>query len=124
MRNIKKFGLSLQAALRGLGHAFTHERNFRYHVAVAVAVVIMMLFFDLQMWEYVVLVVVMVNVMVAELINTGFEKVVDILKPRINPVAKDIKDLAAGVVLLTAIAAVIIGIVILGPHVITMLSWL
>ena len=58
----------------------------------------------------------------AELINTAFEKLTDIIQPELHPKAKIIKDLAASAVLITAIFSVIIGLVILGPKIYQLLN--
>jgi len=55
-------------------------------------------------------------VLILELINTVVERVVDILKPRIHPYARLIKDLMAAVVLISSIVAVIVGIIIFYPY--------
>jgi len=52
----------------------------------------------------------------AEIMNTAFEKTLDIVEPHHHPQVKLIKDMAAGAVLVTAIAAVAIGIVIFTPY--------
>jgi diacylglycerol kinase len=54
-------------------------------------------------------------VLVAEALNTALEVVVDLAKPQWHPRAKIAKDVAAGMVLLAAVAAVVVGVVILGP---------
>jgi len=56
-------------------------------------------------------------VLIMELINTVFERVVDILKPRIHPYARVIKDLMAATVLITSIVAVIVGVIIFYPYI-------
>ena len=56
--------------------------------------------------------------LVMELINTVFERVVDILKPRVHPYARLIKDLMAATVLITSIVAVVVGIIIFYPYII------
>jgi diacylglycerol kinase len=54
-------------------------------------------------------------VWVAEFVNTSVEAVVDLLSPDIHPLAKVAKDVAAAAVLIAALAAVVIGLLILGP---------
>ena len=57
-------------------------------------------------------------VLVGEMINTGLEKLVDLISPDYNPLAGKIKDMAAGVVLVSSILAVIIGLIIYIPAII------
>lgn len=56
-------------------------------------------------------------VLIAELVNSLFERVIDYIKPEYHLHAKIIKDIAAGIVLLTASLSVIIGLIIFLPKV-------
>jgi diacylglycerol kinase len=57
-------------------------------------------------------VVTVMSVLVVEMINTAFELVVDMLSPEFHPIAKIIKDVAAGAVLIASISAFVIGILL------------
>jgi diacylglycerol kinase (ATP) len=52
----------------------------------------------------------------AEALNTAFEFLADAASPEFHPLVRDAKDVAAGAVLLTAVAAAIIGIIIFWPY--------
>jgi diacylglycerol kinase (ATP) len=58
----------------------------------------------------------------AEALNTAFEFLADAASPEFHPLVRDAKDVAAGAVLLTAVAAAIIGIIVFWPYV-TKLIW-
>ena len=58
----------------------------------------------------------------AEGLNTAIEAVVDLASPELHPLAEKAKDVAAGAVLLTAIAAVVIGLLVFGPHVVLLVE--
>ena len=58
----------------------------------------------------------------AEALNTAFEFLADAASPEFHPLVRDAKDVAAGAVLLTAIAASIIGVIIFWPYLHRMLS--
>jgi diacylglycerol kinase (ATP) len=53
----------------------------------------------------------------AEALNTAFEFLADAASPNPHPLVRDAKDVAAGAVLITAIAAAIIGAIIFWPHI-------
>jgi len=53
----------------------------------------------------------------AEALNTAFEFLADAASPEFHPLVRDAKDVAAGAVLITAIAAAVIGTVIFWPHI-------
>jgi len=117
MERIKQFSHSLRHALRGLGYAFRSEKNFQNEIVVTIIVVAAMIYFDLTRAEMVAIIFMIMTVLIMELINTVFERVVDILKPRIHPYARVIKDLMAATVLITSIVAVIVGVIIFYPYI-------
>ncbi|TSD06114.1 MAG: diacylglycerol kinase [Parcubacteria group bacterium Athens0714_12] len=116
MANFKRFFKSFHNAFKGLSHAFRYEQSFQFQIVVAVLVLILAFYFKLKVWEKISLVLVISSVLVLELINTVFEKLSDILKPRIHHYIKDIKDILAGTVLIATIAAIIIGLLIFMPY--------
>ena len=65
--------------------------------------------------EWALLVFTIALVLILEGLNTSIELAIDLASPRIHPFAKAAKDLAAGMVLIAAIAAVAVGGIILGP---------
>ena len=68
--------------------------------------------------EWAVLVLAMALVLVLEALNTAVELTVTLASPERHPLAKAAKDVAAGMVLIAAIASVVVGVVILGPRLI------
>jgi diacylglycerol kinase len=69
---------------------------------------------DINSWAVIVLI--MALVWVAEFANTAIEAVVDVVSPDHHPLAKIAKDVSAAAVIIAALAAVIIGLLILGPR--------
>ncbi len=117
MNRIKIFFRSSSYAMRGLSYALRKEKNFQNELAVAFVVILMMVYFHVKRTEIIVLLLVIASVLILELLNTIMERVVDILKPRVHPYARLIKDLMAGVVLISSIFAIIIGIIIFLPYI-------
>jgi len=117
MERIKQFSCSVWHAFRGLTHAFRYEKNFQNEVVIAILVVIAMIYFPTSRLENVALIGMIMAVLIMELVNTIFERVVDILKPRIHPYARIIKDLMAAAVLITAFVSIVIGIIIFYPYI-------
>lgn len=112
-----RFKRSLHHALDGIKYALLHERNFRIEIMVAFLVIFMIFFFKVKNWEAILLILMIMWVLIFELVNTVLERVVDILKPRIHPYARLIKDLMAAAVLITSIVSAIVGIIIFYPYV-------
>jgi len=104
-------------AIAGLKYVIKHEKNFQNELLAALLVIIGMAYFRVTRGEAVVLFLVIAGVLVMELFNTVVERVVDILKPRVHPYARLIKDLMAAGVLLTSILAVIVGLIIFIPYI-------
>lgn len=115
---MSKFIKSFGYALSGIGHAFKSQFNFRFHLIALLAVVIAGWYFHLTVTEWLWIIVVSVLVLTAELFNTAIEVLVDLVSPNIHPKAKIIKDVAAGAVLITAIGAVLTGLIIFIPKLI------
>jgi len=104
---------SLNSAFQGLVYSVRHQRNMRIHLAVAVGVLIGSAFLDLTKLEMVAVVLAIMFVLIAELINSAVEAVVDMLTDQYDPRAKAAKDLAAGAVLLAAINALVVAYLVL-----------
>lgn len=113
------FMLSLKHALEGIVVIYREERNFRKHLLAALIIVILGLLFKLHQQEWLWLFVAIFAVLILEMLNTIIENVVDLIVDyQFHPLAKKIKDIAAGAVLMTALFAVIVGGLIFIPHVI------
>ena len=69
-----------------------------------------------------ILVLVIGAVLFAELVNTAFEVLVDLVSPEYHPLAKQVKDLAAAAVLILAMFAVVIGVLLIGPPLLAQLG--
>lgn len=116
MEEFRRFRKSMNHALDGLKWAFSHEKNFKIEFFIGLIVLLFVFIFEVKIWETVVLLFMIMWVLIVELINTVVERVVDILKPRIHPYARLIKDLMAGVVLISAIVSIVVGVLIFYPY--------
>lgn len=97
---------------QGIVSAVKGQRNLRIHLTAAVYVTAFSFFYELSGTDYVLLMLTFSSVISAELINTAIEAAVDICSPEKNSLAKLAKDAAAGAVLVTAIFAVITGLIL------------
>lgn len=93
------------------------ERNFRIHMIVALFVIVAGIIVKLSTFEWSIIVLTIGLVMALEMVNTSIETLLDYVKPDLHPTAKVIKDIAAGAVLVAAIAAVVIGLLIFLPKI-------
>lgn len=104
------FHKSLQCAIRGVVRCLKNERNMRFHTVAALYVLFFSPFFHLSRAEFAVLFVTVGAVLSAEVFNTAAEELCDYVSPGFARRIGSVKDLAAGAVLLCALAAVGVGI--------------
>lgn len=117
MERIKQFSRSLSHAFRGLKYVVKNEKNFQNELIAGTIIIFAMMYYQTTRTETVVLMIIIMAVLIMELLNTIMERVVDILKPRVHPYARLIKDLMASSVLLTSILALVIGLIVFIPYI-------
>ncbi|MGZ3846644.1 MAG: diacylglycerol kinase family protein [Flavisolibacter sp.] len=106
---------SFRYAWDGIVSFFRWEHNAQIHLVVTILVAILSLTLKLANWEAVAVVFSVALVWVAEMFNTVVEKTMDYISTATHPQVKMIKDIAAGAVLITAIAALIVGCIVFIP---------
>ena len=116
MNIIKRFLKSLRNALRGVLTAFKEENSFRIQLAVSLVVGVLIFLLPLRRWERSLLVLAIGAVLVLELLNSIVERFVDMVKPRMHDYVRQIKDLSAAAVLITALTALVLAIIIFWPY--------
>jgi diacylglycerol kinase (ATP) len=107
MRGLR-FIESLNAAVEGFIYAMRTERNMRVHFLAAIFLVLLGIYLSFNAIELTILCLTITLVLTAEMINTSIELIVDLIKSELHPMARIIKDVAAGGVLVTAINACIV----------------
>ncbi|QQS61087.1 MAG: diacylglycerol kinase [Candidatus Moraniibacteriota bacterium] len=115
---LRLFLKSFHHAFSGLQYAYRHERNFRIECFFALVVIIALFSFPMDVWKQVILIIMIGWVLSAELANTIVERIVDMVKPKLHPYVRVIKDLMAATVLLSSVFALIVGILIILPYII------
>src|SRR5215831_1156205 len=113
VRISRKNGLSgFRYAQEGILHCFRTQPHMRFHFVTLAAVLLSGMLLNLDNRDMLVLVFAITLVIVAEMFNTAVEAIVDMITENYNPAAKLAKDVAAGAVLLSAMNAVIAGVLI------------
>jgi diacylglycerol kinase (ATP) len=102
-------------AFRGWGHVLQTQYNAWIHSLIAALVIAMGAWLEITARDWAIIVLTISMVFMAEFINTAIEAVVDLASPALHPLAKVGKDVGAGAVLVAALAAIIVGLLILGP---------
>lgn len=107
---------SFRYAIAGIKHVIRTQQNAWVHLSVTCLVLLVSAWLGLSRLEWAIILLIIALVWMAEFLNTALEIIVDLASPEKHPLAKIGKDVGAGAVLITAIIAVIIGLIILGPH--------
>lgn len=102
-------------AFHGWAYVLTTQRNAWIHSLVATLVILVGLWLQLSFQDWAILILTIAMVFTAEFINTAIEAVVDLASPTHHPLAKVGKDVGAAAVLIAALAAILVGLLILGP---------
>lgn len=97
-------------AFRGLFQTICDERNFRIHLVAVCLVSCFAALYGVSVGQAVILVILYAVVLSLELLNTALEHVVNLASPQWSAVAKKAKDAAAGGVLISAIASVVVAV--------------
>jgi diacylglycerol kinase len=103
---------SFRYAGRGLRLA-SHDRNMRIMLLAALVVVSLAISYDVSQASWAVLMLCVGGVLSAEALNTAIERLADQVERRYQHEIRDIKDLAAGAVLVTAGIAATVGTITL-----------
>ena len=106
---------SFRYAFHGWGHVMRTQQNVWIHSTIAVIVFILALWLRLPPRDWAILILTSGMVFSAEFVNTAIEAVVDLASPDKHPLAKIGKDVGAAAVLVAALAAILIGLLLLGP---------
>lgn len=106
---------SFRHAFRGLFYVMKTQRNAWIHTAITLAVCALGIWLEISLIEWAIIILTIAMVFMAEFINTAIEAVVDLASPNKHPLAKIGKDVGAAAVLVSAIASVLIGLLILAP---------
>lgn len=112
---------SFRHAGAGIWRMIQCQHNAWIHAAVTIVVLTMGLAFQLSGQEWCWIILAISIVWTAEALNTAFEFLADAATPDFDPIVRAGKDVAAGAVLITAVAAAIIGAIIFWPHVAALL---
>jgi len=103
-------------AFAGISYLIRTQRNVRIELAIGVVVLIVGAWVVVTPVEWAVLVLTIAFVLAMEALNTAIELAVTLASPERHPLAKAAKDVSAAMVLIAALASVIVGAIVLGPR--------
>lgn len=125
LKELKDRVRSFGYAWEGIVYLVKSQHNAWIHLIVTVLAIGVGFWLGISRSDWGLLVLAMMGVWMGEAVNTAVEAIVDMVQPDFHPMAKIAKDVAAGGVLLSAVAAAIVGLLILGPPLVeTIGAWL
>jgi diacylglycerol kinase len=112
-------------AFAGLWYLLSTQRNAKIHALLGLIATALGVVVGLDRYEWLALVLTIAIVLAAEGVNTAVEAAVDLAASDYHPLAKIAKDVGAGTVLVTAIASLVVGLILFLPHLLPIvLNWL
>lgn len=114
--NLKKQLRSFGYAWKGIACCVGKEQNLGFHLIATLLVIVAGCYFHITRTEWMLVILCIGLVIAAELFNTAVETLVDLVSPQRHPMAGRVKDIAAGAVLVCAIAAAVVGLLIFVPY--------
>lgn len=122
LNRLRAHRVSFQHAFDGFIHVFKAHPNFRFHLFATFCAGFFGVYFRINTMEWLILVFTVNMVLVAEMINTAIESMVDLITMEHRQDAKIAKDVSAAMVLVSATFAIVVGMFIFLPKIITYFS--
>jgi diacylglycerol kinase (ATP) len=113
---------SFRYAWYGLALMLRSQHNAWLHAFASLCIVGAGVVFGLTDGEWCWIILAIMAVWTAEALNTALEFLADASTPEFHPLVKCAKDVAAGGVLISALGSVVIGLLVLGPHLLDFLN--
>lgn len=113
---------SFKYALEGVFFAIKHNQNIRIHIFAAILVTTLSITLKVNHFEIGILAIMILLVISTEMINTSIEEMTDLITNEHRKEAKIAKDVAAGMVLITSLGSVAVGVLILLPYILRVLK--
>ncbi|GAB5406327.1 MAG: diacylglycerol kinase family protein [Aureliella sp.] len=115
---VKKF----QNAFRGIPAGVRGQSSFTVHFAFTAGVLVLAKMLQCQRWEWVILLLCIGVVLTAELFNSALEHLARGLCSEQNEQVGAALDIASAAVLVASIFSAIVGLMILGPRIVALLT--
>lgn len=108
--------------IKSVGHAFTgfftalkSETSLKIQTSIGIIAIGLGFYFQINTTEWILVILSISAVLTTETVNSSIEELADRVTKENDPMIKKVKDMAAGAVLVTAIASIIIGCLIFIP---------
>lgn len=117
MMDHKSFMKSVEYALEGVYYGFKYNQNLRTVFIIGALVVVVSLLLHVDAFQMGILGVMILLVISTEMINTAIEQMTDLITKEHKEEAKIAKDVSAGMVLITSLGSIVVGILVFLPYI-------
>ncbi|HCQ30822.1 TPA: diacylglycerol kinase [Candidatus Collierbacteria bacterium] len=121
LSRLRAHKVSFRHAIDGFVHNIKTQPNFRFHLLATICVVLLGIYFSISIFEWLILVFTINMVLMAEMVNTSIESIVDLITLERREDARIAKDVSAGMVLVSSFMAVMVGTLVFLPKIISIL---
>lgn len=111
----QRLGAIFANAINGCRYAFRSQRNFKIHLFFSLLVFGLAFWLEISLEKWLFLALAVAMGWTVEMANTAFEKTIDLVTQEWHPIAKIVKDVSAGMMLILALMLAVVGLVVLGP---------
>ena len=118
----RTFSSSVKDCLNGFKFININEDNFKREILLGIIALVLSYLLKIDKIEFIIIIIVIGLVLVSEIINTAIERLVDLVSPKYNKLAGEVKDIAASSVLLMCIFSLVVGVIIFVPKIINLLG--
>lgn len=108
-------------AWRGLRLSVYQERALRWQYLALLLAVLLAIWLDLSFGQIAILLAVSALVLCLEMVNSALETLSNVIQPSYDGRVRNVKDVAAGAVLLASLMALVVGILLFVPALATLI---
>ncbi len=117
MDSHRSLAKSFKYAFMGIGFMLKTSVNIPLYFAFTLLVIVFGIYFRISSYETGWILIMALLVICMEMINTAIEEMVNLIKKEHSAEGKIVKDVAAGMVLLTTVSYIIVVLFIFTPHI-------
>lgn len=118
----RSFKSSLKDCFNGLEFIIVNEDNFKREIVLGIIALVLCYILKVSKIEFIAIIIVIALVLVSEVFNTAIEKTVDLYTKEYNKTAKVAKDVSAFAVLLVSFFSLVVGVIIFGSRILTLIG--
>ena len=107
-KGIARIIYAFKYSLEGLVSVFKSESAFRQDILLCICALLIQFVIDVPIYSRIIMVASLLFIIIAELINTAIETIIDRIGPEKHPLSKKAKDIGSAIVMLSITGTVIL----------------